>query len=283
MADTTKVILEGLIFSECPRWYDGRVWFSDMLDHKVIACDPEGNAETVAEVPGQPGGLGFLPDGRLLIVSMTDQRLLRLDPDGLTEVADLSSLAVGNCNDMVVDIQGRAYIGDWGFVKSVPGAPKDTAHLILVTPEGTSSIVASKVFFPNGAVITPDNRTLIVAESYASRLVSFDIAADGSLSNYRVWADLGEKVIPDGICLDAEGAVWVTNSNGFDVIRVRKGGEVAERIVLSLRSYSCILGGEDRRSLYLTTAAPGLFADLQDKRSGRIEVIKVAVPGAGLP
>jgi len=281
--NNTKVILEGLIFSECPRWYDGRLWFSDMLDHKVIAVDPDGNAETIAEVPGQPGGLGFLPDGRLLIVSMTDQRLLRMDPDGLTEIADLSNLAVGNCNDMVVDVHGRAYIGDWGFMEFIPGAPKDTAHLILVTPEGKSSVVASKVFFPNGAVITPDNKTLIVAESYAYRLVSFDIANDGSLSNYSVWADLGKEVIPDGICLDAEGAVWVTNSNGNDVIRVRKGGEIVERIVLSLRAYSCILGGPDRRDLYLTTAAPGMFADLQSKHSGRIEVIEVTVPGAGLP
>ena len=283
MTNETRTILDGLIFSECPRWYDDRLWFSDMLDRKVIAVDPEGNAETIAGIPGQPGGLGFLPDGRLLIVSMTDQLLLRLDPDGLKQVADLSGLAVGNCNDMVVDVQGRAYIGDWGFVEFDPKAPKDTAHLIMVTPEGQASIVASKVFFPNGAVITPDNKTLIVAESMAARLVSFDIEDDGSLINYSVWADLGEDVMPDGICLDAEGAIWVTNSKGNDVIRFRKGGEVADRIMLSLRAYSCILGGPDRKDLYLTTAAPGMFADLQSKRSGCIEVIKVDVPGAGLP
>lgn len=283
MADETKVILDNLIFPECPRWHEGRLWFSDMLNRKVIAVDPDGNAETIAEVAGQPGGLGWLPDGRLLVVSMTDQRLLRLDSNGLAVAADLSSLAVGNCNDLVVDAQGRAYVGDWGFTEFDPKAPKNTAHLILVTPKGESSIVASEVFFPNGAVITADNKTLIVAESYASRLAAYDIKDDGSLTNYSVWAELGEGVIPDGICLDAEEAVWVTNSNGNDCIRVRKGGEVAERIVLSLRSYACMLGGPDRKSLYLTTAEPGMFADLKDKRSGCIEVVEVDVPGAGLP
>jgi sugar lactone lactonase YvrE len=283
MGKETKVILEGLIFPECPRWHDGKVWFSDMLDLKIIAVDPGGHAVIAAEVPGQPGGLGFLPDGRLLVVSMTDQRLLRLDAGGLKEVADLSRMAKGNCNDMVVDVQGRAYIGDWGFV----GPPKKgqvmKADLILVTPDGKARIVSDELLFPNGAVITPDNQILIVAESSASRLAAFDIEDDGSLANYRVWANLGKGVIPDGICLDAEGAIWVTDSAGKDVIRVRKGGEVAERITVSDRAYACILGGPERRDLYLTTAAPGLFADLKDKRSGKIEVIKVDVPGAGLP
>jgi sugar lactone lactonase YvrE len=283
MEKETRVVLEGLVFPECPRWQDGKLWFSDMLDRKVIAVDPTGKAAVAAQVPGQPGGLGFLPDGRLLVVSMTDQRLLRLEADGLKEVADLSRMAVGNCNDMVVDVQGRAYIGDWGFV-GVPkrGEPKK-ANLILVTPDGKARIVANELLFPNGAVITPDNKTLIVAESSASRLAAFDIEADGSLANYRVWANLGKGVIPDGICLDAEEAVWVTNSGGNDVIRVREGGEAAGRIYVSDRAYACILGGPDRRDLYLTTAAPGLFADLKDKRSGRIEVIRVDIPGAGLP
>lgn len=283
MASETKVVLEGLIFPECPRWHDGRLWFSDMLDCKVIAVDLDGHAETVAQVPGQPGGLGWLPDGRLLVVSMTDQRLLRLDTDGLREASDLSQIAIGNCNDMVVDVHGNAYIGDWGFVGSRPQGELTTAHLIMASPDGKARIVANRVLFPNGAVITPDGKTLIVAESFASRLAAFDIQDDGSLSNYSVWADLGEKVIPDGICLDAEGAIWVTNSGGNDVIRVRRGGEVAGTVTVSSRAYACILGGAGRRSLYLTTAAPGMFADLRSKRSGRIEVITVDVPGAGLP
>jgi len=279
----TKVILDGLIFPECPRWHDGKLYFSDMLDLKVIAVDPAGKAEVVARVPGQPGGLGWLPDGRLLVVSMNDQRLLRLDAGGLKEAADLSKMATGNCNDMVVDVRGRAYIGDWGFVGALPKGQRPPAHLILVAPDGKARIVANNVLFPNGAVITPDNKILIVAESFASRLASFDIEDDGSLTNYGVWADLGTGVGPDGICLDAEGAVWVTNTRVNNVIRVRKGGEVADTITVSSRAYACILGGPDRKSLYLTTADPGLFADLKDKRSGRIEVIQVDVPGAGLP
>ncbi len=283
MANQIRVVLDGLIFPECPRWHDGRLWFSDMLDHKVIAVDPDGNAETMAEVPGQPGGLGWLPDGRLLVVSMTDQRLLRLDIDGLKEAASLSQLAVGNCNDMVVDRHGRAYVGDWGFIGAMPRGQMPAAHLIMVGPDGRSRIVASEVLFPNGAVITPDDKTLVVAESFASRLGAFDVEDDGSLTNYGIWADLGKGVIPDGICLDSEGAIWVTNSAGNDVIRVRRGGEVVGRLTVTSRAYACMLGGADRRSLYLTTAAPGLFADLKDKRSGRIEVIQVDVPGDGLP
>ena len=283
MVSETKVILEGLIFPECPRWHDGRLWFSDMLDRKVIAVDPDGNAETIVEVSGQPGGLGWLPDGRLIVVSMTDQRLLRLDIDHLEETADLSQLATGNCNDMVVDFHGNAYIGDWGFVGSRPQGQLTTAHLIMASPDGKARIVANEVLFPNGAVITPDNKTLIVAESFGSRLGAFDIEEDGSLTNYTVWANLGKGVIPDGICFDAEGAIWVTNSNGNDIVRVRKGGEVSGTVTVSSRAYACMLGGADRRSLYLTTAAPGMFADLESKRSGRIEVIRVDVPGDGLP
>ena len=264
------------------RWHDGRIWFSDMLDRKVITVGPNGNAEVVAQVSGRPGGLGWLPDGRLLVVSMTDQRLLRLDADGLKDASDLSQIATGNCNDMVVDGQGRAYIGDWGFVGSLPRGQMPDAHLIMVTPDGKARIVANKVLFPNGAVITPDNKTLVVAESFASRLAAFDIENDGSLANYGIWADLGKGVIPDGICLDIEGAIWVTNSGGNDVIRVKRGGDVLGRVTV-ISAYACILGGPERKSLYLTTAAPGMFADLKDKRSGRIEVVQVNVPGAGLP
>ncbi len=283
MVKQSKIILEGLIFPECPRWYDGRVWFSDMLDLKVIAVDPKGKAETIVKVPGQPGGLGFLPNGKLLVVSMTEQRLLRLDADGLKLVADLSKLAVGNCNDLVVDYQGRSYVGDWGFTVFPKKGEITKAHVILVTPDGKARVVSNEMRFPNGAIVTPDNKTLIVADSTAFNLTAFDIQKDGSLTNYRVWADLGKGVIPDGICLDAENAVWVTDSASNDVIRVREGGEVAERITLEKRSYACVLGGPDRKSLYLTTADAGMFADLKNKRSGRIEVVQVDVPGAGIP
>ncbi len=282
-ASETKVIMDGLIFPECARWHDGRLWFSDMLDRKVIVIGPDGKPEVVVDVPGQPGGLGWLPDGRLLIVSMFDQRLLRLEAGGLQVVADLSKVARGNCNDMVVDLKGRAYIGDWGFVGARPKDHVTTGDVMLVTPEGNARVVSDQLQFPNGAVITADNRTLIVADSYGYNLSAFDIRSDGTLANYRVWADMGKSVIPDGICLDAEGAVWVTNSAGNDVIRVKEGGKVVGRVTVASRAYACILGGPKRDLLYLTTAAPGMFADLKDKRSGRIEVVPVAVPGAGLP
>jgi sugar lactone lactonase YvrE len=279
----SRVILEGLVFAECPRWHVGRLWFSDMGDLKVIAVDANGNAETIVQVPGQPGGLGFLPDGRLLVVSMTDQRLLRLDADGLKEVADLSRMAIGNCNDLVVDSNGRAYVGDAGFVEFHAKEEVTKAHLIRVNPDGKALIVASELRFPNGAVITPDNSTLIVADSTAHNLAAFDIRNDGLLDNYRIWADLGKGVMPDGICLDAEGTVWVTNSRGNDVIRVRKGGEVAGKVTVSSTPYACVLGGPERKSLYMTTADAGRFADLKTKRSARIEVVEVDVPGAGIP
>jgi sugar lactone lactonase YvrE len=280
-----EVILEGLVFSECPRWHDGRVWFSDMGDNKVIAVDAYGNAETITEIPGQPGpgGLGFLPDGRLLIVSMTEQRLLRLDAGGLKEVANLSRIATGNLNDLVVDYQGRAYVGDAGYVQVPKKGETTKAHLIMVTPDGKARIVTNEFRFPNGAIVTPDNKTLIAADSDAHNLKSFDIRDDGSLTNYCVWADLGKGVIPDGICLDAEGAVWVTNAGKGDVIRVRKGGKVAETITVSSAAYACVLGGPKRNQLYLTTADAGRFAELRLKRSARIEVVQVDVPGAGIP
>jgi sugar lactone lactonase YvrE len=280
----SRVILEGLIFPECPRWHDGRIWFSDMLDDKVIAVDPRGKAETVATVPGfpGPGGLGFLPDGHLLIVSMTEQRLLRLDNGNLTEFADLSKIACGPLNDLVVDYQGRSYVGDWGFTVFPKKGEPTNPHMILVTPDGKARIVSDQVRFPNGAIVTPDNKTLIVADTNARNLAAFDITADGSLKNYRIWAELGKDCLPDGICLDAEGAVWVTFS-GNDILRVKKGGEVTDRITLSKRPYACVLGGPERKSLYLTTGDPGMYADLKDKRSGRLEVVEVDVPGAGIP
>ena len=178
----TTVLLDGLEFPEGPRWHDGKLWFSDMGTNQVMTVDLDGNAETVVEVQGQPSGLGWLPDERLLVVSMTDRRLLRLDPHGLVEVADLRELASFHCNDMVVDHQGRAYIGNFGYAFSDPSATPKLAEIVLVTPDGDARVVAQEMVFPNGIVITPDGRTLIVAESFAARLTAFDIEPDGSPS-----------------------------------------------------------------------------------------------------
>jgi len=202
---TLEVLLDHLMFPEGPRWHGGRLYFSDMHAHKVMTVDLNGATSVVCEVPNWPSGLGWLPDGRMLVVSMTDRKLMRLDPDGLSVHADLSGLASFHCNDMVVDGKGRAYVGNFGY-NLYANEPQKPAELVMVTPGGAASVVARDLMFPNGTVITPDGRTLIVGESMGHRLTAFDILPDGSLTNRRVWADLGEAV-PDGIALDAEGAL----------------------------------------------------------------------------
>lgn len=280
MAYETKVLVDGLAFGEGPRWHEGKLWFSDMHDHKVMTVDLNGKTETVVEVPALPSGLGWLPDGRLLIVSITDRRLLRLDPDGLSVAADLGKLALA-CNDMVVDNQGRAYIGSYEYTLQTykPGAP---AWIILVTPDGDVRVVADEIDGPNGTVITPDGHTLIVAESFAAQLTAFDIEPDGSLTGRRAWAQV-EGAMPDGICLDAEGAIWVAPSNSAEVLRVLEGGEVTHRIRVSTTAFACMLGGPERGTLFIMTADTFNPEEARAKRSGRIETVKVDVPGAGLP
>lgn len=278
-----RVLLDGLVFPEGPRWHEGRLWFSDMHAYEVVAVDLEGRRETIVEVPNQPSGLGWLPDGRLLVVSMTDRKLLRLDPGGLAVHADLSDLAPFHCNDMVVDAQGRAYVGNFGFNTFAGEEPRATC-LIMVSPDGEARVVADGLLFPNGTVITPDGGTLIVAESRGRRLTAFAVSPDGLLSNPRVWAQL--DVPPDGICLDAEGCIWVavpTNPGGF--IRVTEGGEIKERIDLADRGgFACMLGGADRRTLFLLEAFTSRPDAMRERRgNGRIRVVEVDVPGTGLP
>lgn len=274
--------LSQLAFPESPRWHDGALWFSDFYTHSVRRVAMDGRVETVVEVPGQPSGLGWLPDGRLLVVSMTDRRLLRLDPQGLSEVADLSHLAPFHCNDMVVDAVGRAYIGNFGFDIAARQKPTPTV-LILVTPDGQASVAADDLHFPNGSVITPDGRTLIVAESYGARLTGFTIGADGALSERRVWAQL-QGAAPDGICLDAQGAVWVASPISREVLRVREGGEVTHRIPTQGQAVACMLGGLQRKTLFVLTGK--VVATPEQSRSamsGLILMMPVDVPGVGLP
>jgi sugar lactone lactonase YvrE len=276
-----SVLLDGLYFAEGPRWHDGALWFSDMHGHRVMTVGLDGTASTVVEVPAAPSGLGWLPDGRLLVVSMEDRRLLRRDASGLTEVADLSRLATFHCNDMVVDRQGRAYVGNFGFDLHA-GATPVPAALILVLPSGESRVAADELMFPNGTVITPDGRTLIVGESFAARLTAFDVQPDGSLTNRRVWASLGSAV-PDGICLDAEGAIWVASPVSAEVLRVLEGGTVTHRVRVSKQAFACMLGGPQRRHLFICTATSGDPKVSREKRDSRIEVTEVEVPGTGLP
>ncbi len=293
MASDTKVLLEDLVFPEGPRWHDGRLWFSDMHDHRVVAVDLDGRSETIAEVANQPSGLGWLPDGRLLIVSMTDRMLLRLDEDGLAEIADLSDLATFHCNDMVVDDQGRAYIGNFGFdLESLEDpAARRTGELVLVTPEGHASVVADGLAFPNGTVLTPDGSTLIVGETFGGCLTAFTIEPDGSLSNRRAWAAFDDhgfaiepgRISPDGICLDADGGIWVTSPMTREVVRVVEGGEITERIEVETVAFACMLGGEEGRTLFLCTAPTHERDVAREKRGGRIEMRTVDVPRAGRP
>ena len=279
---TPKVLLDGIVFPEGPRWHKGKLWFSDIHAHKVMTVDEQGHAEVVVTVPERPSGLGWLPDGRLLVVSMRNQQLLRLDPDGLHTVAEVKSLVKGDINDMVVDAQGRAYIGSMGY-DLFAGEAQAPGNVVMVTPDGKARVVADNLEVPNGPAITPDHKTLIVAESFGHRLAAFDIAADGSLSGRRVFAALGEAT-PDGICLDAEGAVWVSSPLTHEFLRVRQGGTIADRITLSGKwAVACMLGGADRRTLFLLTAETSL-EDLQHGKSkGYIETVRVDVPGAGLP
>ncbi len=278
---TPTVLLEGLHFPEGPRWHDSRLWFSDFYAHEVIAVGLDGRRETIVRVPEQPSGLGWLPDGRLLVVSMKDRKVMRLDPDGLTVHADLGKLAAFHCNDMVVDADGRAYVGNFGF-NHYAGEEPQGATLIRVDPDGTAAVAADGLMFPNGTVITPDGGTLIVGETRGKRLTAFDRAADGTLSNQRLWANL-DPHYPDGICLDAEGAVWVADPRNNVVLRVREGGKILDRISTGeLGAFACMLGGEDRCTLFVCTAemsGPGAA----EIRSGRIECARVSVPGAGLP
>ncbi len=268
-------------FPEGPRWHDGKFFFSDMHARQVRAVDMAGKSEVICEVPAWPSGLGWLPDGRMLVVSMTDRKLLRLDRDGLKEAGDMSELAPFHCNDMVVDKEGRAYVGNFGFDLHANEKPRGTT-LVMVAPDGSARIVAEELMFPNGAVITPDGKTLIVGESFGRRLTAFDVAADCALKNRRVWADLG-KSVPDGICLDAGNAIWVACPTASEVIRVKQGGEVTERIKVETDAFACMLGGPDGRTLFVATAANSDPEKCRADRTGRIETTQVEVPRAGLP
>jgi len=279
----TRIVASGLSFPECPRWHDGRLWFSDMgSPRRVATMDDGGDIETVVHVPNAPGGLGFLDDGSLLVVSMEDRRLLRLDQGRLEEIADLSGIATWHANDMVIDAAGRAYVGNFGF-DFLGGAPPVDATLALVDPSGGVKAVADGIEFANGMVITPDGQTLVVAETMGGRLTTFDIGPDGALSGRRIFCEMPD-FSPDGICLDAEGAIWAGSIFHNEFVRVLEGGEVTDRVPVAGKwAVACMLGGRQRTTLYLCTVATSMADMLEGKAEGFIEAIEVAIPGAGLP
>ena len=275
-------LLTGLAFGESPRWHNGRLWLSDFGAQEVGAVDLSGKQEVIARIAGAPMGLGFLPDGRLLIVSMRDGLLLRWEQDGrLVTHADLRNLSDSPWSDMVVDGRGNAYVGNLGF--NFPDGAFAPGILVLVTPEGEARQVADGCAFPNGMVVTPDNSTLILAESYGHRLTAFDVDASGNLSNRRLWADLGGGY-PDGICLDAENAVWYADVPARRCVRVREGGEVLQTIELDRGCFACMLGGLDRRTLFLMAAEyPPASWGSDAPRSGQVLTFQVPAPGVGWP
>jgi len=276
--------MTGLVFGEQPRWHEDRLWFSDWGRQEVIAVDLEGNSEVILKGPSFPLCVDWLPDGRLLVVSAREGRLLRRESDGsLVTHADLSRLSDPPAgNELVVDGRGNAYVNGGGF-DLMAGEEFAPGIVVLVTPDGSARQVADGIAFPNGMVVTPDDSTLIVAESYAKRLTAFDIAADGSLSNRRVWADLQDGV-PDGICLDAENAVWYGDVPNKRCVRVREGGEVLQTVELDRGCFACALGGVDRRTLFMMATEWSGPADMfAGPRTGQVLTARTPAPGAGWP
>jgi sugar lactone lactonase YvrE len=292
MARSVDVLADGIYFGEGPRWRDGRLWFSDFYSHRVVSVSPAGDLRTEVSLDDQPSGLGWMPDGSLLIVSMVKRQLLRRRPSGEIEVhADLGAIADFHCNDMVVDRDGRAYVGNFGFDldaalerDGVAGvlAKHPTAKLARVAPTGEVSIAASELHFPNGSVITPDGKKLIVGETLGACLTAFSIGAEGRLGERRVWAPLGSRV-PDGICLNADGAIWVANPLAPECVLVAEGGEVLDVIETGEPCYACMLGGEDGRTLFMLTAPSSNHAAAAASPKGRVLTASVDTPHAGLP
>lgn len=292
MTDTRepRVILDGLVFPEDLRWREDRLWFSDLQfwipdsTGQVIAVDEDGTADTIVDqVPGgPPSGLGWLPDGRLLVVATGARTLLAVGPDGpdraVTTHADLSAHASFPLNDMVIDAAGRAYVGSADSDNIPDSAPSE---LLVVHPDGRIEVADTGLLFPNGAVLTPDGATLILAESQGSRLLAYTVDAGGSLGDRRVWADT-PGMFPDGICLDEEGCVWFADAGGEACVRVAEGGEVRDRIEIGQGTFACTLGGADGRTLFV---AASTFPDSEDfdPQPGRILAFTVEVVGTGSP
>jgi sugar lactone lactonase YvrE len=277
-----RILMTGLVFGESPRWHDGRLWVADWGAQQLHAVGLDGTSEVTDSLPSFPSCIDWLPDGRLLLVSALDGYLLRKEPDGaLGTHADLTSLAEHPWNEIVVDGRGNAYVNNIGFEfpegEFVPGI------IALVTPDGSARQVAEGVAFPNGMAVTADNSTVILAESYANRLTAFDIEADGSLSNRRVWADL-EGGVPDGICLDADGAVWYGDVPNKRCVRIREGGEVLQTIHLDRGCFACMLGGPDRRTLFMVVNEWGGPDNMAGGApTGRVLTVETPTPGIGWP
>jgi sugar lactone lactonase YvrE len=298
MSREIRTVVAGMSYTECPRWHDDRLWFADFYTHAVHSVAEDGtDLRTEVEVPAQPSGIGWLPDGRLLVVSMKDTRVVRREHDGsLVTHADVGDHVTGHPNDMVVDAQGRCWLGNFGF-DLMAGADVGTASLLRVDPDGTVAVVADELWFPNGSVITPDGRTLLVDETFGNRVSAFDIADDGTLGPRRDWAVFGGTptasalaevlpslaVAPDGCGLDAEGALWLADAIGGRVVRVREGGEIVDEVRVEGGVFACMLGGSDGRTLFLSCAPDFDEHARSAAREAEIRAVTVDVPHGGLP
>ena len=272
-----ELFADDFIFLEAPRWHDGKLWVSDVFDHKLFSLTPDGKRHLICEVPNRPSGQGFLPDGTHIVVSATDCKLLAIEDGRLRQYADLSGHATGFVNDFAIDRHGRMYVGNFGYDYDGGEAPKP-ASLHRVDHDGSVHEVAKGVDFPNGSVIINDGRTLIVAETWNGKLIAFDLSEAGTLSNRRIFADLGDRQ-PDGICADQENAIWVGSFNTGEFLRVRDGGEITDRIAFDGRAVSCVIGGADNRQLFCTVYSGTIPELVAKKRNGGIFSVKVEVSG----
>ena len=274
-----EVLMDGIAFGESPRWHEGKVWFSDWGANQVIALDPGGGHEVVATVASFPMCIDFLPDGRLLIVDSAQRRLLRREPDGsLVRHADLSGISDKPWNDIVADDRGNAYVNTIGF--DFPGGEFAPGLVVLVSPDGSVAQVADGLAFPNGMAISPDGGTLVVAESYANQLTGYDIGSDGGLANRRVWAETpGDH--PDGICMDADGAIWYADVGNKHCVRVREGGQVLASVEWDRGAFACALSrGQDPRLFVVGQVFGG---PEPSQPTGQLVAFPAPAPGAGRP
>ncbi|MFT4613304.1 MAG: sugar lactone lactonase YvrE [Bacteroidia bacterium] len=286
----TTPIAEGIYFGEGPRWHNDRLWFSDFYAHAVKSVSESGDLRIELELEDQPSGLGWLPDGRLLLVAMKERAVKRLDPEGLVLHANIEHLTAHLCNDMVVDANGTAWVGNFGFdldaglktraAEILADPPK--ANLVRVDADGSACIASPDMAFPNGMVVSPDGTTLIVAETLGGKLTAFTINDDNSLRNRRVWASV-EGTCPDGICLNENNQVWFANALAPEVVLVAEGGEIIERVETTQNCYACMLGGEDGKTLFAVTAQASDHNTAGAAATGKIESVRVDAARAGWP
>jgi sugar lactone lactonase YvrE len=288
MTSPIKILVDsrsGLKFTESPRWHNDKLWFIDIHDRRIKTVNLVGTVSTEVELPFIPNAFGLAPDGTVVVGDAFARTIYHLEGAVLKPLADISSLTVFCLSDGIVDTQGRMYVGDIGYDFVVPSAkPVESCVIVLVTPEGQASVVADKLCFPNGMVITPDAGTLIIGETLGHRLTAFDIEDDGSLSNRRTWAQLPSTVGPDGICLDVAGGVWCANPEGEDsVVRVLEGGEITDRIKVDTHAYAVMLGGPERKHLFISTSASHDPVEIHRNPRASFQIVEVEIPGAGTP